>query len=119
MKPLKHKAYALPALKTKAKPGPFNDDGTLYEELWQITALDWDRRCRAYEANPGSLYNAWTYLDNHPIYWRIRDGRRPPAPGMAEAAASLRWAIAGQDALASDTAAALLAQVDLMERLPP
>ena len=93
---MKHKAYTLPKLATKAKPGLFNPDGMLFYDVWLDTQREWDRTCRAYEANPGSFFNAWTYLNDHPIYWRLMDGRRP-IPGVVDQAAVLFEDIDGAD----------------------
>lgn len=38
---------------------------------------DWWRAARAFEANPNSFYNAWRYLNEHPIYWRLQDWKLP------------------------------------------
>jgi hypothetical protein len=81
-KPLKHKLIRLPDMETEIQdalnvnlssfPGMRDSDGKyLYRDLWQWQRAEWDETVRAYETNPGSFYNAWHYLEAHPIYWRL------------------------------------------------
>jgi hypothetical protein len=52
----------------------------LYYDLQLYLHQDWWKIARAYEADPDSFYNAWQYLDGHPIYWRLNADRRPKQP---------------------------------------
>lgn len=67
--PLKNKSIILPKLKTVI-PGD-KRGSRLYYDLRLYLELEWSETVRAYEANPSSFYNAWRYLDNHPIYWQL------------------------------------------------
>ena len=82
---VKYKPIELPDLATSSEPGWLNPDGMLYYDAWLYLRAGWDETCRTYEANPGSLYNAWHYLNDHPIYWQLRGG--PPAGSMIPACA--------------------------------
>jgi hypothetical protein len=93
---VKHKAYTLPGLATKVPASaranwPPRWSRRLYYDVWLYLQSDWDATCRAYEARPGDFYNAWRYLNDHPIYWRLRDGSRTPHRALvAEHAGELR-----------------------------
>jgi hypothetical protein len=51
---------------------------TLYQSVQTHRIEYWERTARAFEANPGSFYNAWHYLDSHPVFWKFRgDGDMP------------------------------------------
>jgi hypothetical protein len=51
---------------------------TLYESVQTSRIEDWEKVVRRFEANPFDLYNAWTYLDSHPVFWRFHgDGHLP------------------------------------------
>jgi hypothetical protein len=52
-----------------------------YAGIWKIYQDEWLSLAHAYESNPNDFYNAYHYLDNHPIFWTFRsdDYRdRPP-----------------------------------------
>lgn len=38
---------------------------------WHHCKEAWTEIVEDYEANPDDFYNAWHYLDNHPIYWKF------------------------------------------------
>lgn len=77
MRPLRHKPISLPTLATKIGPDDDHDErqarrlSRLYRDLWRATRDNWYDTARTYEANPGSVYNAWRYLNDHPIFWKL------------------------------------------------
>lgn len=42
---------------------------TLYPDLQQMRKEEWERRARAYEADPEDFHTAWHWLNNHPVFW--------------------------------------------------
>lgn len=69
---LKHKLIRLPELDTTPPPGRDWNKDTLYADVWRYRQEEWADTARTYEANPRSFHNAWHYLNNHPIYWRLK-----------------------------------------------
>jgi hypothetical protein len=58
----------------------FKDSSQLYRDLQGYRESDWDDTVHVFEANPRSFYNAWHYLNNHPVFWTFgepRDGKVP------------------------------------------
>jgi len=56
------------------------DSSRLYRDVQGYRESDWYETVHAFEANPGSFYNAWHYLSNHPVFWTFgepRDGKIP------------------------------------------
>jgi hypothetical protein len=56
------------------------DSSLLHKRLQEHRESEWRDTVHAFEANPGSFYNAWHYLNNHPVFWTfgwVRDGRIP------------------------------------------
>jgi len=74
---VKHKSIRLPQVDTSRDPVPDQDQRwflggpNLYHDGWLYLQQGWAETVRAYEANPESFYNAWHYLNEHPIYWQL------------------------------------------------
>jgi hypothetical protein len=66
---MKQKPIRLPKLATVV-PGD-KRSSRLYYDLRLYLETGWHETVRAYEANPGSFYNAWHYLNEHPVYWKL------------------------------------------------
>lgn len=71
----------------------YREDGTIHayqfnglepdfwKGYWQACIADeWARIVAEYEASPGDVYCAWTYLDHHPVFWRFTKERRSDYP---------------------------------------
>jgi hypothetical protein len=58
----------------------FKDSSQLYRDLRGYRTQEWADTVHVFEANPRSFYNAWHYLNNHPVFWTFgepRDGEIP------------------------------------------
>lgn len=89
MKPLKHKDWKLPKIPAKdpkwrkkdhvayvVSEGKFKKDKKtvigdkrLYVDLQGYRENDWRERLLAFEANPNSVFNAYWYVREHPMFW--------------------------------------------------
>ena len=69
MKGMKQKPVRLPKLAT-AVPGD-KRSSRLYYDLRLYLETGWQDTVRAYETSPDSFYNAWCYLNEHPVYWKL------------------------------------------------
>lgn len=51
------------------------DGEDLNKDFWkyiqQTRVEEWTKTVRDYEANPGDVYYAWHYLNNHPAFWKF------------------------------------------------
>lgn len=75
VKGLPHKLVVFPDLDTQPRwigPGERRFGGKdLHKRLWDYARRDWTDIAETYEANPYSFYNAWRYLNHHPMYWQL------------------------------------------------
>lgn len=79
---LPHKPYVLPVLgsdneKDTCSWMPQRDVRLMYVHLQERRIARWEKLVRAYEANPEIWQSAWQYVDEHPIYWHLRDPQGP------------------------------------------
>jgi hypothetical protein len=42
---------------------------TLYQDLQKMRQKEWAKLAKAYEEEPDSFWNAWWWLQKHPIFW--------------------------------------------------
>lgn len=69
----------------QADPGPAWFGGSLtyvqlHQSVWDGILEEWDATVLAYETDPGNFYNAWYYLDEHPVFWqRMVSMKLPPS----------------------------------------
>jgi hypothetical protein len=53
------------------------------KHMLAIRMKAWEATAREYEADPGSFFASWMYLDMHPVFWRTRWHRDPEAEDPA------------------------------------
>lgn len=73
------KPIVFPETETSGEPTAFLEESwpTMYADLKKEREEGWTRLAERYEANPGSVYEAWHWLNNHPIfYYYTREDRR-------------------------------------------
>lgn len=62
-----------------------HDWESLYQSIQEHRIESWEKTARTFEATPGDFYNAWNYLDSHPVFWRFHgEGQRPTAERIHE-----------------------------------
>lgn len=60
--------------------------GAWYADRQKDRIREWEQTVRAFEAKPNDFYNAWQYLNEHPVFWQFRgdDGMTAPEERVAE-----------------------------------
>jgi hypothetical protein len=98
MKSLKSKPIELPDIPWKMTRGekkrhrelgkqigsPFVRTVRLHHRLQEYRESAWFETVHAFEANPGDFYNAWHYLNNHPVFWTFGEPRDGTVPEVHE-----------------------------------
>lgn len=86
---LEHKDFELPKLPTDISDEDWarmsGDDSAfhfssrdLYADLQGYRAEEWAATVKAFEENPDDVYNAWQYLNRHPLFWYLAGRRDKP-----------------------------------------
>lgn len=99
MKPLKHKDWHLPKIPAKDPTWRKKDhqagvigskrkvtigNKRLYADLQGYRIDNWRTTVLAFETNPNSVYNAYLYIANHPMFWFFRQWKNSKLPLVHE-----------------------------------
>jgi hypothetical protein len=87
---LEHKPACLPEVSTEVpvrdSPIPnilgelLQENPDLYGDIQSSRHAEWRRTIRAFEEEPDDFYNAWHYLNDHPLFWYFAGNRHKPLP---------------------------------------